>query len=419
MKMKSHLVPILIAIVGSSWIPPVSAGDSENSAEEDRERTAVAGETCRTVSKVPIDLVEIERRRVIPAADRYLRERPVVITEFQCARSEGGANDYYSEGDYWWPNPDTPDGLPYVRRDGETNPELFYEHREALVRLSIHVPTLVVAHKLAGKREYAEHAVAYLRAFFLDEATRMNPHLLYGQAIPGRVSGRGIGIIDTLHLVEVAMAIGTLERSEAIPPRDLAGLKDWFRTYLTWMTTHQYGIAERDHGNNHSTAWLLQVAAFAEFVGDDELIAECRWRFKEVLLPNLMKGDGSFPRELSRTKPYGYSIFHLDLFAGLAQFLSTPEDDLWTYRSPTGRTMRKGLAFLYPYLADKSSWPYRHDVMYWDDWPVRQAALLFGGLAFDQPEYLELWKSLDGDPVVFEVIRNMPIRQPLLWVDLP
>ncbi len=417
--MKSHLLPVWIAIVTTPWIPPVSAGDSENSAREERERTAVAGETGRAVSKPPIDLVEIERRRVIPAADRYRQERPAVLTEFHCPRSEGGPNDYYSEGDYWWPNPDTPDGLPYIRRDGRTNPELFYEHREALVRLSIHVPTLVVAHKLTDQREYAEHAVAYLRAFFLDGATRMNPHLLYGQAIPGRVSGRGIGIIDTLHLVEVAMAIGTLERAEAIPPEELAGLKDWFRTYLTWMTTHEYGIAERDHGNNHSSAWLLQVAAFAEFVEDDELIAECRRRFKEVLLPNLMSEDGRFPRELRRTKPYAYSIFHLDLFAGLAQLLSTPEDDLWTYRTPTGRTMRKGLEFLYPYLADKSSWPFRHDVMYWDDWPVRQASLLFGGLAFNKPAYLELWKSLDGDPVVFEVIRNMPIRQPLLWVDLP
>ena len=153
--------------------------------------------------------------------------------------------------------------------------------------------------------------------------------------------------------------------------------------------------------------------------GDDETLADCRQRFKEVLLPKLMSEDGSFPEELGRTKPYGYSIFHLDVFAGLAQLLSTPQDNLWSYESSTGSSMRKGLEFLYPYLIDKSSWPYRHDIMHWDDWPVRQPCLLFGDLSLGEPAYSELWKTLDGDPTVFEVLRNMPIRQPLLWVNTP
>jgi hypothetical protein len=374
---------------------------------------------CGAILEPRVDLMEIERGRVMSAANRYLKEKAIVITEYSCPRSEGGRHDYYSEGDYWWPNPDTPDGLPYVHRDGETNPDLFFEHRKALVRLSMHVTTLATAHKITGERGYAEHAVNYLRAFFLHEATKMNPHLLYSQAIPGRVTGRGIGIIDTLHLVEVAKAIIALEQSRAIGSKDLEGLKAWFRAYLDWMTSHKYGLAERDHGNNHSSAWLLQAAAFAELVGDDETLADCRQRFKEVLLPKLMSEDGSFPEELGRTKPYGYSIFHLDVFAGLAQLLSTPQDNLWTYESSTGSSMRKGLEFLYPYLIDKSFWPYRHDIMHWDDWPVRQPCLLFGDLSLGEPGYSELWKTLDSDPTVFEVLRNMPIRQPLLWVNTP
>jgi hypothetical protein len=247
----------------------------------------------------------------------------------------------------------------------------------------------------------------------------MNPNLLYAQAIKGRSRGRGIGIIDTIHLVEVAQAIRVLERSGYLRGETLEQIKAWFRQYLDWMTTHPYGIDERNNGNNHSVAWALQVAEFARLVGNESQLAAMRTFYKETLLPQQMAADGSFPRELARTKPFGYSLFQLDIVAMLAQVLSTPGDNLWTYTTADGRGLRRAMAYMYPYIKDKRSWPKPPDVMYHDQWPVRQPALLFAALAFHEPRYIDLWKTLDPAPTVDEVDRNYPIRQPLLWVDEP
>ncbi len=360
-------------------------------------------------------LVRLERERVLSAAEKHLREAPVTITAFPAQRSAGGPHDYYSEGDYWWPDPRDPNG-PYVRRDGETNPENFVAHRNAMRRLSQIVPALVAAYQITGDERYARHATLHLRAWFVDEGTRMNPNLLYGQAIKGRATGRGTGIIDTIHLVEVARAVGVLEGIGYLRGETLAGIKRWFKSYLEWLTTHQYGIDERTSGNNHAAAWALQVTEFAHLVGDEATLEAMRRFFRETLVPGQMAADGSFPRELARTKPYGYSLFQLDVMATLAQILSTPAQDLWAYSTPDGRGMRKALAFMYPFIKDKRTWSKPPDVMYYDQWPVRHPALLFGGLALHEPRYVDLWKALPADPTVDEVVRNFPIRQPLLWL---
>jgi hypothetical protein len=146
-------------------------------------------------------------------------------------------------------------------------------------------------------------------------------------------------------------------------------------------------------------------------------MAMCRKRYKEILLPNQMATDGSFPRELKRTKPYGYALFNADAMATVCWILSTPQDDLWKFETPDGKSMRKGVEWIYPYIADKSKWSLKPDVMYYEFWPVRSPILLFGGLALDKPEYLELWKTLEANPTNEEVLRNLPIRQPLLWVE--
>jgi hypothetical protein len=286
-------------------------------------------------------------------------------------------------------------------------------------RLSRIVPALVAAYEISGDQRYARRAVDHLRSWFVSESTRMNPNLLYAQAIKGRSTGRGIGIIDTVHLVEVAQAIRVLERSGYLRGEPLGELRSWFTKYLDWMTTHPYGIEERNNGNNHSVAWALQVAEFARLTGNAAQQAAMRTFYKETLLPQQMAADGSFPRELARTKPYGYSLFELDLMTMLAQVLSTPTDDLWTYTTSDGRGLHRALAYMYPYIKDKRSWPKPPDVMYHDQWPVRQPALLFAGLVFHEPRYIDLWKTLDPAPTVDEVDRNYPIRQPLLWIEQP
>jgi hypothetical protein len=296
-----------------------------------------------------------------------------------------------------------------------TNPDNFVEHRRAMVRLSLIVPALAAAWRLTRDPRYASHGARHLRAWFVEPATRMTPHLLYSQAIHGRVTGRGIGIIDTIHLVEVVRAVRTLEESPAFSANDRDTLRDWFGQYLTWMTTHQYGIDEREAKNNHGTCWVMQVAEFAHYVGRDDLTALCRRRYKSVLLPNQVAADGSFPEELRRTKPYGYSLFNLDAMATVCQVLSTATDNLWTYELPDGRGMRKAVAFLFPFIADKRKWPHKPDVMYHDEWPMRHPSLLFAGRAFAEQAYVDLWQRLPADSEVEEVIRNFFVRQPLLW----
>jgi len=244
----------------------------------------------------------------------------------------------------------------------------------------------------------------------------MNPNLKYAQAIPGVTPGRGIGIIDTLHLIEIPKAIEAMQNSPAFPPDVLAGLKKWFADYVTWMTTSKNGHVEANATNNHAVAFWLQVAVFAQFTGDETNLAEASRHFKEIFVGKQMAADGSFPRELARTKPYGYSIFQLDNMVTLCQVLSTPENNLWNFTTPDGRNIHKAVEYMYPYLADKSTWPKKPDVMAWDGWPARQPNLLFAGLAFNEQKYLDLWKRLPADPANEEVRRNIAITQPVLWV---
>ena len=361
------------------------------------------------------DLAKMDRQRILRAAEGYLHELPITITAFPSPRSAGGPRDYFSEGDYWWPDPQNPSG-PYIRRDGMSNPDNFTAHRHALIRLSLQVPALTAAWRLTRDPRYAAHASKHLRAWFLDAATLMHPNLQYSQAIHGLATGRGTGIIDTIHLVEVVRSIPFLEHSGALAPAELRGLRAWFDTYLGWMTTSKNGKEERDAKNNHGTCWLMQASEFAAFTANRELSEFSRRRFKEVLVPEQIAADGSFPRELSRTKPYGYCLFNLDAMATVCQILSTPDDNLFSYTLPDGRGFAMAMAFMFPFIADKKSWPYPNDVEYFDDWPVRQPSLLFAGNALSKPEYFAVWRRLNPNPTVEEIIRNYPIRQPFLWV---
>lgn len=358
----------------------------------------------------------IDTSWVLKHANASLTANPVHITDKVAPMSKGDIHDYYSNGDYWWPNPKTIDGLPYVRRDGESNPNNFHSHRLILRNMRTHVAHLAAAYKVTGDDVYAVKAVQFLREFFLDQATRMNPHLLYAQAIPGICSGRGIGIIDTLHLIDVPVAIETLKNSEAMTEQIYMGLKQWFADYLEWMSNHEYGIEEMNADNNHSVCWFVQAAAFASFTANEEMLSFCRNKYKVTLVPDQMALDGSFPRELGRTKPYGYSIFVLDNMVNLCHILSTPEENLWEFQLADGRGIRKALDYLFPYLENKGSWPLPPDVEHDDGWPAKMPFLLFTGLALSKTEYIELWKRLDPDPEDMEVRRNIAIRQPLLWI---
>jgi hypothetical protein len=364
------------------------------------------------------EIAQIDRERILQAAGEYLSQSPITITASSSPRSHGGMHDYFSEGDYWWPDLKNPGG-PYIRRDGYSNPANFGDHRTALIRLSLQVPALVAAWLISHDKRYARHAALHLRAWFLDPATRMNPSLDFAQAIYGVTPGRGTGIIDTLHLVEVSRAIQLLERSGALTPAEFAGVLDWFARYLSWMCNSTNGREEENARNNHGTCWVAQAAAFAALTENGDVIRLCRDRFRSDLLPDQLAANGSFPMELTRTKPYSYSLFNLDVLAIICQIASANDgspDDLWRIALPDGRSYRKAIDFMFPFVRNKTTWPYPHDVEHFDELPNRQPSFLFAGLAYREPTYVALWRGLPPDPKAAEIIRNFPFRQPLLWV---
>ena len=366
--------------------------------------------------KIEKQAIRYLKSEIIARADKSLVEKPVTITDFVCERSAGGIHDFYSEGDYWWPDPENPAG-PYIQKDGMTNPDNFVDHRRAMIRLSRIAGSYASAYRITGDERYVKHAFSHFKAWFADAETMMNPSLLYAQAIKGRYTGRGIGIIDTIQLMEVAQAIRVMENAECIDRQLLAAIKSWFSEYLQWLMTHKYSNDEMNARNNHSTCWVMQVASFARLTGDENVLEFCRKRYKEVLLPNQMATDGSFPEELRRTKPYGYSLFNLDAMTMVCLILTDSRNDLVNYQTPDGKSLRKGIEFLYPFVAEKPAWTYPHDVMYWDNWPVAHPFLVLGAREFGVKDWFETWKILDHFPEVEEVIRNLPVRNPLIWME--
>jgi len=353
---------------------------------------------------------------ILLLATENLKEAPITVTDSSCPRSEGGLHDFYSEGDYWWPDTTNLEG-PYVRRDGLTNPNNFNDHRRAVVRLSEIVGNLTSAYLITNDRAYADVAMEHIGAWFVDDNTKMNPNLLYAQAIKGRHTGRGIGIIDAIHLMEVVQSMRIYERDQLFNAQDLQIAKDWFREFANWLTTHPYGKAEMIHPNNHGTCWNMQVGLFALFTESDSILTFCRDNYRNTLLPNQMSAEGSFPLELERTKPYGYSLFNLDAMVMNCLILSDDSNNLWEYAGSNGASIKTAVEFMYPFVVDKSSWSLPPDVMYWDNWPVAHPSFLFAGTYFDRSEWVEAWSVNKHFLEIEEVRRNVPIRNPLLWIE--
>jgi hypothetical protein len=384
---------------------------------------AAAGvfETCGVAAPTKLSksdayrlVASVDRERILKAASAYFALPVETITAYPSERNPGGAHDYFSEADYFWPDPVHPDG-PYINRDGESNPNNFNGHRKAMIAFSIRMPALTAAWVLTRDQRYARRACDHLRAWFIAPATRMNPNLEYSQGVHGVTTGRSYGIIDTLHLVEVARA-ASLVAPGALASDESAALKEWFRAYLKWMQSSDKGQKERDAENNHAMCWALQAAEFARLTDDAETRTQVYRQYIATLLPKQLAVNGSFPKELTRTKPYSYSIFNFDVMAALCQSLQGAGADALTFQMADGRGLCRAAEFLYPYLKEKLAWPYAKDVQHFDALPVRSPGLLFAGLACKRPPYIELWKSLNPDPEDAEIIRNYPIRQPLLWV---
>ena len=364
------------------------------------------------------DIIAFMKPGVLREADLLLAQQPVTITQSTCPRSAGTIHDYYSEGDYWWPDPDHPDG-PYIQKDGLSNPDNFQAHRLALRNFSKIAGTLTSAYVVTRDQRYVQAVTRHLRAWLIDTTTRMNPHLQFSQAISGRNTGRGIGIIDGIFLIDVARSVYLLEQYGQLTNSDLVVMKQWFADFLHFLTKHPFGIAEMNWENNHGTWWHTQAAAFAQLTNNREVLALCKNHLETDLLPRQMRADGGFPLELKRTKPLAYSQFNLEGMMLLSWILSMSTDHSMKFQLPDGRSLQKGVAFIAPYIQDKSTWPYAQDISYWDEQPNDGIFLMLAAVAYQNPGYLTTWKQIDRRERSEESKRNQPIKSPLLWLPAP
>lgn len=297
---------------------------------------------------------------VTAAADKAMHEGPFSVMQKAVVPPSGDKHDYMSQAPYFWADPTKPNGLPYIRRDGERNPELkkISDH-DNLGRLGDDARNLALAYYLTGKADYANRSALLLRTWFLDPATRMNPNLEFGQGIPGVNTGRGIGLIETRSLMSVVDAAGLLAESKAWSDADQDGLKAWLTQFLNWMQISQKGKDEDAAKNNHGTWYDLQVVDYALFLGKQDLALDTLNRVKTRRIALQIEPDGRQPLELARTNAFSYSIGNLDGLMQLAWLGSEVGVDLWSFRTPDGRCIRIALDFLLPYATGQKKWDYQ------------------------------------------------------------
>lgn len=294
-------------------------------------------------------------RRLDAVRGRYLRAGPWSVTY---ARPGGltsaGPNDFFSEGPYWWPDPANP-AAPYVRRDGETNPNRFTRNDDDLGKMSEAILSLGLAAYVLGDGVAALHAWEIARVWFLDSKTRMNPNLEFGQAIRGRVAGRGIGLIDTRPLIWCVTGLSLLEWS--FNDTELTEeIKDWFRNFVQWMRWSGKGRDEMYNGNNHSTWWVAQVAAYSLYSDIPEAVQTCWDLFCDYLVPEQLRPDGSQPHEESRTRSLSYSLMNLEGLALICRMAHRRGIDLWNYRTVDGAGILASIEYLLPFLERPETW---------------------------------------------------------------
>ncbi|GHU78911.1 hypothetical protein FACS1894145_1940 [Bacteroidia bacterium] len=296
-------------------------------------------------------------------AEKHLDTKFYSVMQKKHVSPTGDKHDYMSLAPYSWPNPEHSDGLPYITRDGERNPELNEYDRNALGNMCEMVVDLSLAYFFTNKSDYADKAVEQVRVWFLNPETRMNPHLTYAQFVPGTNGnkGRSYGIIDVYSFLEMLDGIAILQQAEAFKPEDTKALQDWFTEFLHWLTTSEPGLAEQNAKNNHSLAYDVMCARFALFINNTGLFDTILSEFPERRLYPQIEPDGSQPLELRRTLALHYTLYNIDHILDMCQMSGESGEKLYFTRSKDGRSIRRAIDFIAPYLGKpQDEFPYQH-----------------------------------------------------------
>ncbi|MHA4741951.1 alginate lyase family protein [Dyadobacter sp. MSC1_007] len=293
-------------------------------------------------------------------ADKALKSGPYSVTYKSKVPPSGDKHDYMSVGPYWWPDSTKADGLPYIRKDGQVNPERFTikdaDYHGSLCR---DVNLLGLAWYFTGDTKYSDHVAKLLKVWFLDKETRMNPNLNYGQAIPGVTDGRGIGIIDTHVLARLIDGLQLLKDSKSLSQADYQGIQDWYKAFLQWMRTSPIGLDEADEFNNHGTWYDVQTVSIALFTGQDDLAKQILEEQTKKRIASQLANDGSQPHELARTVSWNYSVMNLQGFFQLAALAENVGVDLWNYTTPDGKSIKAAFTWLLPFAEKKKPWTHK------------------------------------------------------------
>jgi hypothetical protein len=306
------------------------------------------------------DFIRTDRAALIGRnAATAMRAGPWSVTFHRPApglKVNAGPNDYVSQAPYWWPDPKNPSG-PYIRRDGEHNPDRFTGHRRQIDEVCSAVLALAMSSFFLNQDACSRRAAEILSVWFLDPKTRMNPNLEHGEMIVGVNTGRGSGIIATQVLLQAAQGIVLMEAAGPFDAAVAKGVRAWCQDYLKWLTTSRHGLSERTTGNNHSTWWTVQVATLAAFTGDTSTEQVAWEHCRGFLIPHEIRPDGHCPREEERTRSLHYSSMNLDAFSLLCRLAQMDGADLWNFRTPQGVGVENAFDYLAPFLARPETWP--------------------------------------------------------------
>lgn len=313
----------------------------------------------RIIEKEPEALVLYNN--LIEKANKALRVRPFSVMNKTGVPPSDNKHDYMTLAPYFWPNPNTPDGLPYIRKDGKVNPETRdaytdYNEKESFFNA---IDILGKAFFYSENKDYGEKAIFLIKTWFLDKATKMNPHLNYGQGIPGVNNGRPFGIIEFGGIRELIECLELLEEGNTLDSIIKNGMKNWLSEYVHWLKTSEIGIMEGTRSNNHGTWYDVQLCSILLYLGEAEQIKEILEKAKTIRIASQIEPDGSQPQELARTKSFSYSTMNLSAFTRLAWFGQKVGVDLWNYETQDGRSIKKAYWFLMPYITTDKEWKYQ------------------------------------------------------------